>query len=167
MRRYKFQSTFACCFILVILFCLVSCNNQAKSLNQNQIKTIRDSVKEMMNSISKDVSNNGPIAWTKYFENSQNFFMASEGQLIFPSDDSAESFIKNTLVKQIRKINLQWNNIEIDPLTLKLAGVAANWHEEITDFTNNKTSQVGYFTAITENTSKGWQLRNAHWSAIK
>ncbi len=55
-------------------------------------------------------------------------------------------------------------NVKVDPLTIKFAGVAANWHEDITDFANNKSSQNGYFTAIAENTSKGWQLRNAHWS---
>ncbi len=76
--------------------------------------------------------------------------MASEGQLVFRNNDSATVFIKNTLVKQIQEIVLKWSNIRVDPLTGKFAAVAATWHEKITDFSSNKTSQDGYFTALAE-----------------
>ena len=167
MRQNMLQPMLAFCFSLFIYSSITSCNDQTRSLTQNQSETVRDSVKQMMNSISKDLSDKGPVAWLQYFENSPGFFMASDGLLVFPGRDSAESFINNTLVKQIQKIDLQWSNIQIDPLSLTLAGVAANWHEVLTDFANNKTAETGYFTAIAENTSTGWKLRNAHWSSIK
>lgn len=92
--------------------------------------------------------------------------MASEGQLVFPNNDSAKNFIKNTLVKSISKIELHWNNIRVDPLTTRLAGIAANFHEDITDYEGKKITEDGYFTGIAHQTPQGWQLRNAHWSVI-
>ena len=121
----------------------------------------------MIELIAKDISHDGPIAWLKYFENTQNFFMASEGQLVFKNSDSATTFIKNILVKQIRKIELHWSDIRVDPMTSKFANIAATWNEDITDFADNKTSQRGYFTAVAEKSLQGWQLRNAHWSVTK
>jgi hypothetical protein len=50
--------------------------------------------------------------------------MASGGQMIFPSHDSATKFIKE-LVKQIQKIELRWSNIRVNPMSNKFANVAA------------------------------------------
>jgi hypothetical protein len=90
--------------------------------------------------------------------------MASEGQLVFPNNDSATNIIKNTLIKSISKIELRWNNIHIDPLTSRLAGISATFHEDIPDYAGKKITEDGYFTGIAEQTSLGWKLRNAHWS---
>jgi hypothetical protein len=150
--------------MFVILF---SCNSKTKFLSEAQTIEVKDSVQKMIDLVAKDISADGPIAWLKHFENTPDFFMASDGQLIFPNNDSVASFIKNTLVNQIRKIELKWSKVRIDPLTEKFANVAATWQEEMTDFTGNRTSQGGYFTGIAEKTSNGWQLRNAHWSTIK
>jgi hypothetical protein len=146
---------------------LFSCNNKTESLTEKQFAEVTDSVQKMMDLIAKDISAEGPVAWLKHFENTPDFFMASEGQMVFPTNDSATAFIKNILVKKIHKIDLRWGNVRIDPLTDKFADVAANWQEDMTDFSDNKMSQSGYFTGIAEKTSSGWQLRNAHWSAVK
>jgi len=155
------------CCIGVLFFSFLSCSNKTKALTQQQSTAIRDSVQHMMNMLAKDISDKGPIAWLTYFEKTPDFFMASEGQLVFANDDSATRFIKNTLIKQIRTIGLQWSDMRIDPLTTRFSVVAATWHEEMTDFANGKISQGGYFTAIAEKDAKGWQLRNAHWSVKK
>jgi hypothetical protein len=153
------------CFCLIFIF--TSCNNTTKSLTQKQYAGVKDSVQQMVELIARDVSQDGPIAWLRYFENTPGFFMANNGLLVFPNNDSATVFIKNIVVKQIRKIELQWSNTRIDPLTPRFASFAANWHENITDFSGNATSYSGYFTGIAEKTSSGWQLRNAHWSVSK
>ena len=153
------------CFSLFIT--LISCNSKTETLTQKQFTEVKKNVQQMMDLVSKDISHDGPIAWLNYFENDPNFFMASDGQLVFANKDSASLFIKNILVKQINKVELSWSNIRIDPLTQKFANVGATWNEIFTDFSNNKTSQEGYFTAIAEKTSQGWKLLNAHWSVIK
>ena len=82
-----------------------------------------------------------------------NFFMASGGQIAFPNYDSANNFIKNVLVKNIRKIELEWKNIHIDPLTPHLANMAADFHEDITDLNGKTLPYNGYFTGIAEQTT--------------
>jgi hypothetical protein len=153
--------------IIFLLSCiLISCNNNKEPLTAKEFIVVQDSVRRMTELIARDVSREGPVAWLRYFENSSGFFMASEGQLVFPNNDSATSFIRNKLVKSINKINLRWNNLRIDPLTPKLAGISAAFHEEITGFDGRKKPEDGYFTGIAQQTRKGWQLRNAHWSLM-
>jgi hypothetical protein len=155
------------CISFCSFFIFLSCNSNTGSLTRQQSLEVKDNLQKMMDMVAKDISHDGPIAWLKYFENTSDFFMASEGQLVFPNSDSATTFIKNTLVKQIRKIELHWSNIRIDPLNNKFANVAATWNEDLIDFANKTISQNGYFTAIAEKTLEGWQLRNAHWSVTK
>jgi hypothetical protein len=66
-----------------------------------------------------------------------------------------------------------FSDIQIDLFDLNpkekavgIAGVAAIFHEDITDFAGRKIPSDGYFTGIAHQTSQGWQLQNAHWSII-
>lgn len=156
-----------CRFIMIVLLiCMISsCTDQ--SLTQKESAAVTDSVSQLAQTIAKDISHDGPAAWLKYFETNPNFFMASDGQLVFANNDSATNFIKNVLVKNITKIELQWKDIRIDPLTQNFADMAATFHEDITDITGKTMPYDGYFTAIAERGTQGWQLRNAHWSIKK
>jgi hypothetical protein len=153
-------------FPLTFIIFLISCSSKRSALNSSQISAVRDSVLIMTESIAASVSQQGPVAWLHYFEDTANFYMASEGRLVFPNHDSAGSFINNTLVRTIRKIELQWHGIRIDPLTTDFAGIAASFHEDITDSTGKKIPEDGYFTGLAHQTSAGWKLMNAHWSII-
>lgn len=152
-------------FLLSLIVFAVSCNNDKTSLSPGQIAGIRDSVQLMTVSIARDLSRNGPAAWLHYFENTKGFFMASDGQLIFPGIDTAKNFINNILVKNISAIDLRWNNIRVDPLTAQLASIAADFHEDVTDSDGKIIRQDGYFTGIAHQTPGGWKLYNAHWSS--
>ena len=152
--------------LIPLIVFAISCTNNAESLNSKQASEIQDSVHIMIESIAKDVSREGPVAWLRYFENAPDFFMASDGQLVFPNIDTATNFIKNILVKSMPKIELRWSNIRIDPLANKLASISANYHEDIADHTGTMTPHDGYFTGIAHQTSQGWKLLNAHWSSM-
>ena len=167
MKHDKHKQIFIYTCVFFLFLCPVSCKNEAKPLAIKQSGTVTDSVQQMMAFIEKDVSKKGPVAWLTYFEKTPGFFMASDGQLVFPNNDSATYFIREKLVKQVRNIDLKWNDIRVDSLTNTLAGVAATWHEQITGYNNNSIPQSGYFTAIAERTQQGWRLRDAHWSIIK
>ncbi len=150
--------------VLTLIIFLLSCNNNSDSLHAKQVSDVKDSVQQMTASIAKDVSRDGPVAWLRYFENTPNFFMASEGQLVFQNYDSANNFINHVLVKNIRKIELHWRNTRIDPLTYTLASIAAMFHEDITNSAGIKIPMDGYFTGIAQHTSGGWKLLSVHWS---
>jgi hypothetical protein len=147
---------------LLYLF-ILSCSNNGSSITE-QSSAIKDSVQKMVESIARDVSNDGPVAWLHYFEKTPGFFMASGGQLVFPDNDSATGFINNTLVRTITKIKLKWNNVRIDTLSNIYASVAANFEEELTDSAGKKIEAIGFFTGIAHHTAGNWKLMNAHWS---
>jgi hypothetical protein len=155
-------------FLLVGLILLISSchHNNTDSLTASQRSIVMDSVQLMLDSIAKAISHDGPVAWIRYFENSPDFYMASEGQLAFTNNDSLANFLTNTFAKSVSKIELIWSHVRIDPFTGKIAGVAAIFHEDITDFAGRKTPSDGYFTGIAHQTSQGWQFQNAHWSII-
>lgn len=153
--------------IILFLFCVTSaCNSTTESMTAKQIASVNDSVQKMVDQIAKEVSQQGPVAWLHYFEHTSEFFMAVQGQLVFPNDDSATNFINNTLVKSISRITLHWSNIRIDPMSLQFANIAANFHEDVTDAGGQTTSTDGYFTGTAHQTTTGWVLRNAHWSSV-
>jgi hypothetical protein len=154
-------------FTLVgLLLPICSCIHNTDSLTPVQRSIVMDSVQQMVDSIAKTISREGPVAWLRYFENSPDFYMASDGQLAFTNYDSISNFLKNSYSKSVRNIELSWNHVRIEPFTSKKAGVAANFHEDITDFDGRKTASDGYFTGIAHQTSQGWQFQNAHWSIM-
>jgi len=157
--------TIAIIVISLILY-ISSCSNDADSLTQTQYSIVKKNVSKMVESIAKNVSDQGPVAWLFYFENAHDFFMVSDGQLKFPNKDTATNFINNTLVHNIRKIELHWSNIRIEPLTTKLASIGSIFHEDIITIDRKKISVNGYFTGIAHQTSEGWKLHNAHWSTL-
>jgi hypothetical protein len=157
------QTPFKLIIPLLALILLFSCN-QKPSFTTSEAASVKDSVLLLAANTAKDISTKGPIAWLYYFEDMPDFFMASNGDMAFPDYKTADSFIRNTLVKQIPHINLKWSNIRIDPLTPQVAVIGANFHEDITDALGKVTPFDGYFTATAHQTSKGWKYRNAHWS---
>jgi hypothetical protein len=149
-------------FITIILFSY--CRNNNGSTKEIQDSYITKSVRQMLDSIAIDVSSDGPVAWLHYFENTPEFFMASDGQMNFQNNDSAKDLINNSIIKQIARIGLNWNNIRIDVLTGTYASIGSDFHEDIIYNAGNKSSVNGYFTALAHRSSRGWQLRNLHWS---
>ena len=152
--------------LIPLIVFAISCRNNTESLNLKQASDIQDSVQFMFEAIAQNVSREGSVAWLRYFENAPDFFMAADGQLVFPNIDTATNFINNILVKSMPKIELRWSNIRIDPLAHKLAGISAIYHEDITDPTGKMTPHDGYFTGIAHQTPQGWKLLNAHWSSM-
>jgi hypothetical protein len=150
--------------LLVAISMIVSCKRNHAKLSKEQSVLVRDSVSRMAAKIARDISKNGPRAWLNYFEDTPDFFMANEGQLVFRDHQSAKTFILNTVVKNIRGIKLRWDNLRIDPLTSRLASIGADFHEDQVTSSGKKLSYDGYFTGIAHFDGQGWKLRNTHWS---
>jgi len=52
--------------------------------------TTEGDVRRFMAQVAHDVTNDGPLAWIKYFENDPAFFMVLNGQLAFPNSNAAK-----------------------------------------------------------------------------
>ncbi len=155
-KFYKCLLTFICCYV-------IACNYAG---SPNLPKEKKDA-RSFMNSIATEVSTKGPSAWLFIFENNPDFFMASDGKLVFENYDSAKNFINNFLIKNITKISLQWNHANVQFLTDSFTQLRAGFHEDITNAKDSISRYDGYFTALAHYTNEGWKIRNVHWSIIK
>ncbi len=130
-------------------------------------KLVTDSVNLMTNNISRDLAVKGPVAWLDYFDDSPKFFMVSDGQLSFSDYPSAQKFIKDTLVKNMSKITLQWKDKRINIFSGHVASICSGFHEDITMANGQTVTFNGYFSGMVIWTPKGWKFANLHWSTPK
>jgi hypothetical protein len=151
-------------YILICLNC--ACSSQTVAPGTKTAGLVTDSVRQMTIHLTNDLAQNGPAAWLNYFDTGPDFFMSSDGQLVFKDYPAARVFIENKLVKSILKINLQFNSLRIDPLSAQLASMGADFHEDLTDSSGKVLSVDGYFTALAVSTVGGWKIRNLHWSLL-
>jgi hypothetical protein len=123
-----------------------------------------DAVRQFMAHVATDITAKGPAAWSDFFDDSTNFFMVSDGTLVYASGVAAREGIPG-LTKVITSIELRWGaDLRIQPLSPGLVMVAAPWHEVRVDSAGRKVEDHGYFTAVAEFGHGGWRFRNAHWS---
>ncbi|MGC1371138.1 MAG: hypothetical protein WA824_03275 [Candidatus Sulfotelmatobacter sp.] len=118
-----------------------------------------------MHTVAHDVTQEGPLAWLKFFNNGPEFFMVVNGQLAFPNAAAAKEGTQN-FARTINHLELTWgNDLRVDPLTAELAVVAAPWREIQVDQAGHRTEEAGYFTGLAEYRDGRWRFRDAHWSA--
>jgi hypothetical protein len=126
---------------------------------------VDQAVRAFMQTVSQSVTQDGPLAWIKYFDESPAFFMAVNGQMAFPNASAAQEGTRK-FAQTIRQIELKWgDDLRVDPLTNEYAVVGVSWREVQVDTAGHSVTETGYFTALVEYRDGHWQFRNAHWSA--
>ena len=137
---------------------------QSQSLTPASAAAAGESVRTFMRTVAHDVTQEGPLAWLKFFDTGPGFFMAVNGQLAFPNAAAAEEGTRN-FARIINRIDLTWgDDLRVDPLTAELAVVAASWREIQVDKAGHRIEEAGYFTALAEYRDGRWRFRDAHWS---
>lgn len=128
-------------------------------------KEVEAGVRAFMGGIASSVSREGPTAWRQAFAAGPEFFMASDGQLVFEDGASAARGIE-ALTHALPKINLTFgSDLRVDVLTPALAIVGASYSEVQGDAQGHEHTDRGYFTALAELSAGHWRLRDAHWSS--
>lgn len=154
----------------VLAFAMVVCAGCGRGHRESPVMTpggqqaIAGNVRQFMQTVAHDVTQDGPTAWEKHFQNSPAFFMANNGQLVFPDTQTADQGTE-AFARTIKRIELRWgSDLRIDPLTPNLAVVAASYQEVQVDTAGHTVNESGFFTGVVENRSGQWQFRDAHWS---
>jgi hypothetical protein len=127
-------------------------------------RAVEDSARHFLEDVATAVTAEGPIAWRREFANRPEFFMASDGGLVFTDGVSAAKGI-DALATTLPKINLTFSDLRVDALTPEFAVVAASYSEVQEDGQGLAHTDRGYFTGLAELSGGHWQLRNAHWSS--
>ena len=139
-------------------------SERSQAMTPAQAAAVEHGVRVFSHDVARDVTAQGPVAWTQYFENDPAFFMAVNGKMAFPSGAAAMAGIPK-VAQEYKHIDLQWGeDLRVDPLTRALAGVATSWHETLVDAQGHRTDASGFFTAVAEYRDGHWQFRNTHWS---
>lgn len=135
------------------------------SMTRDEAVAVDRAVRAFMQTVSHSVTQDGPLAWIKYFDASPAFFMAVNGQMAFPNADAAQDGTRK-FAQTIRRIELTWgDDLRVDPLTNEFAIVAVSWREVQVGTAGHSVTETGYFTGLAEYREGHWQFRNAHWSA--
>jgi hypothetical protein len=138
---------------------------ELQSLTPASAAAIDESARTFMHTVAHDVTQEGPLAWLKFFNTGPEFFMAVNGQLAFPNAAAAKDGTQN-FARTINRIDLTWgDDLRVDPLTAELAVVAASWREIQVDKAGHRIEEAGYFTGLAEYRDGRWRFRDAHWSA--
>jgi hypothetical protein len=158
-------------WVLLLVVASSATNTQAaessglQSLASTKAETTEGDVRKFMAQVAFDVTQDGPLAWLKHFENGPAFFMAVNGQLAFPDSNAAEVGTKK-FAQGIRHLELKWGqDLRVDPLSAKFAVVAASWREIQIDSAGHRVEESGMFTGLVELRDGRWQFRDAHWSS--
>jgi hypothetical protein len=139
-------------------------SSESQSLTAARTAAVDESVRSFARAVAHDVTQEGPSAWRKHFADSPEFFMASEGHLVFANSASATTGIQD-LTHTIKQIELRWgDDLRVDPLTPDLAVVAASYREVLVSTEGRRVEEAGFFTGIAQHQDGRWQFRNAHWS---
>lgn len=152
-------------WVLVGLTC-VGCDSpvEKRQLDPDHASAMRDSVEQLFEAIPEGLAADGPIAWLRHFEESPEFFMASAGRLVFPSSDSAETFVTD-LSRRIAAIQLRWIDLRVVPVNPGIAVVRASYEETVTDTAGIDVSFGGYMTGVARHDNQGWRVQHLHWSS--
>jgi hypothetical protein len=146
-------------FVVAVFYICTSCNHSEPFTDQQKI-AVHDSILLLTKSIARNVSIKGAAAWSDFFENTPDFFVASDGKLEF-SDYESTSLVN---ILPTNKIELYWSDIRVDALSPTSAIIGTSFCEDIKETDGNNITKNGYLTATATKTSNGWRLRNLHWS---
>ena len=136
-------------------------------MNPAEIKKNETEITSLARAAEKGISASGPKAWLNYFENSPDFYMASDGNLVFKDYPSAQSYITETLEYSIPSVKLKWDNLKVYVLSPDFGSIACGFSEQLTNNEGKIVNVSGYFTATVHKTTSGWKIRNVHWSIKK
>ncbi len=139
--------------------------NHSRSVAPDGATSVDQAVRAFMETVSQSVTQDGPIAWIKYFDASPSFFMAVNGQMAFPNAAVAQEGTRK-FAQTIRHIELKWgDDLRVDVLSTEFAVVAVSWREIQVDTAGHSVTETGYFTGLAEHREGRWQFRDAHWSS--
>jgi hypothetical protein len=138
---------------------------ELQSLTSASAAAIDESARTFMHTVAHDVTQEGPLAWLKFFNTGPEFFMAVNGQLAFPNAAAAKEGTQN-FARTINRIDLTWGD-DLRVLAPRRCDDREFSSERIiqVDKAGHRIEEAGYFAGVAEYRDGRWRFRDAHWSA--
>ena len=170
--RKGFLTRIWLCALFLATVISVGCGRQptlssaSQSLSPLRAAVVEDGVRGFMQAIAHEVTLDGPAAWRKQFADSPSFFMAADGQMVFPDSAAATKGIHD-LALDIKQIELVWgNDLRVDPLMPGLAVVAAPYHEVRVNTSGLRVEEAGFFDGNCGISKWALGTAHCHWSVM-
>jgi hypothetical protein len=81
--------------VITVAACLPADASHTHSVTPNGAAPVDQAVRAFMQTVCDSVTQDGPMAWIKYFDASPAFFMAVNGQMAFPSTACASPCLRS------------------------------------------------------------------------
>src|SRR5580704_15327767 len=163
-RKLRIRSLMLAVTLAACVLCAAGASH-SHSVTPDGASSVDQAVRAFMQTVAHSVTQDGPMAWIKYFDTSPAFFMVVNGQIAFPTTAAAQEGTR-TFAQTIRHIELKWgDDLRVDPLTNEFVVVAVSWREIQVDTAGHSVTETGYFTGLVEYREGRWQFRDAHWSS--
>lgn len=124
----------------------------------------RADVAAFMDSIPARLHAAGPIGWLDLFDAEGGFRMATDGVLLFPSHDSATTFLE-AFGPTTREMAIAWDSVRVELLAPGVALAETGYRESITDTAGTVSRFGGHVSMLLRRGSSGWRIRHLHWSS--
>lgn len=133
-------------------------SSESQTLTAAQAASVSKGARAFAEEVASEVTNEGPSAWLRNFEQGPSVLMASDGRRLSPDAIQA-------LSRTMSHIELNWgSDLRVDPLTPGLAVLAGSYREVQFRSGGERTEVSGFFTGLAEQQEGRWRFRNAHWS---
>jgi hypothetical protein len=137
---------------------------ESQFLTAARVGGVEDGVRAFMHDVAHDVTQDGPMAWRKYFADTPAFFMAVNGKIAFANSAEVTAGLPQVALA-IKQIELKWgDDLRVDLLAPDLAVVGASYHELQVWADGRHVDNSGYFTGVAQYRDGRLQFRDAHWS---
>jgi hypothetical protein len=151
-------------FLLISACLAIATATQEPSASSERAEAVDpDQVRAFLESIPPNLLRSGPKAWLEVFSQDPEFFMASEGGVVFADYDAARTFLED-FAKTVERIELEWTKPRVQMLAPDLALVASAYDEQIEWKAGGSIEFGGYFSGLAVRETAGWKLRHLHWS---
>ena len=138
--------------------------SRSQPLTARRTSEINSGVREFMRNVAHDITQEGPTAWARYFEDSPTFFMEVNGRKEFPNIAAARAAIPN-IALAIKHIELTWgDDLRVDSITVDHAVVSCSYYEVRFDSSGQRVEESGHFTGTAEFRDGRWQFLNLQWT---
>ncbi len=139
---------------LFILLCCQKPTQQAIELDEEQIE---NEARNMLTDYLQNVSQKGLTAEFDYLDSSNNFFWVPPGYHSTLKYDSIRTILLQN-AKALQRVELQWDTLQIFPLSNEIATYSGIVKSNTTDTSGTKTSVSIIESGTLLKRKEGWKL---------
>jgi len=141
----------------IILLLVVMACKQANNTREHTRERTKEDIHQMLTAYHKAIEKDGLTAEFDYLDKSSSFFWVPPGYTSALSYDSVKTILE-TNAKTLRSVKLQWDTLQIFPLTHKIANYSGIVRSNTIDTSGTKSTVSILESGTLIKRKGGWKL---------